>query len=257
MPASLWLLDLHWETIWISQRKTTLRTLEKYTISGEWETNCHASEAQCRKILLLPASLHWRHVPHHRSSQGFVLHGQSHFALRRACVTHRLLVLSSPWIRWEGVTCHYNSSWFDCVSCWCSPKNVPRTSEVIPLIVKYSFTVLCEVFPLIAHYVFLWWESTTRTPVAPCLYGNRYLTYKIMAPVLRMQSFSSVRQDKQLRKQYKERKKNSHHNSNGFVGKLLGSYSKESGCCKLELGTKSGDETRWSEFCNFSKLWHT
>ena len=221
-------------------KKNDSADLGKYTISGEWELIAMPAKRNVVKYSCCPHP--YIDVTYHIIVRRKVLFYMANLIL--PCVVLALLTVFSFYLPPESgervslvITILLGLTVFMLVF----TENVPRTSEVIPLIVKYSFTVLCEVSLslLITCFVVRVYHKNPSRPM-PLWY--RYLTYKIMAPVLRMQSFSSVRQDKQLRKQYKERKKNSHHNSNGFVGKLLGSYSKESGCCKLELGTKSGDE---------------
>lgn len=221
-------------------KKNDSADLGKYTISGEWELIAMPARRNVVKYSCCPHP--YIDVTYHIIVRRKVLFYMANLIL--PCVVLALLTVFSFYLPPESgervslvITILLGLTVFMLVF----TENVPRTSEVIPLIVKYSFTVLCEVSLslLITCFVVRVYHKNPSRPM-PLWY--RYLTYKIMAPVLRMQSFSSVRQDKQLRKQYKERKKNSHHNSNGFVGKLLGSYSKESGCCKLELGTKSGDE---------------
>ena len=120
-------------------------------------------------------------------------------------------------------------------------ENVPRTSEVIPLIVKYAFTVMCEVsFSLLITCCVV--RVYHRNPSKPMPVWYRYVTYRILAPVLRMKPVPTQKQDQHLCKHRLERTKNNHRRSNMYVSKLFGSYAKETNCCKLELESKTADE---------------
>ena len=121
-------------------------------------------------------------------------------------------------------------------------ENVPRTSEVIPLIVKYAFTVMCEVsFSLLITCVALRVYHKNPSRSMPLWY--RYITYKILAPVLMMKAVPAEQQDQDYHKMHRlERTKNDHRRGNVYVSKLFGSYAKNSNCCKMELESKGGDE---------------
>ena len=114
MSARFWLLDLHWKLFESHKERWHCRS---WKVHGQrWMAIASStSQAQCGQILLLPAPIYRRHLHRRRSSQGFILHGKSDFALHRSCVAHSFLVLSATWIRWKGISCHNNSSWFDSV----------------------------------------------------------------------------------------------------------------------------------------------
>ena len=64
-------------------------------------------------------------------------------------------------------------------------ENVPRTSEVVPLIGKYSFTVMCEVsLSLLVTCGIV--RIYHKNPNYPLPVWFRYLTFNILAPVFRM-----------------------------------------------------------------------
>ena len=122
-------------------------------------------------------------------------------------------------------------------------ENVPRTSEVIPLIVKYAFTVMCEVsFSLLITCFVVRVYHRNPSKSMPAWY--RYLTYRILAPALMMKKPSGAKQDKQTCEKHQlERAKSNHRRgSNIYVSKLFGSYERGSNCCKVELESKEGDD---------------
>lgn len=120
-------------------------------------------------------------------------------------------------------------------------ENVPRTSEVIPLIVKYAFTVMCEVsFSLLITCFVV--RVYHKNPGKPMPVWYRYVTYRILAPVLMMKPFRDEKQDQQLRNHRLERTKNRHRRSNVYLSKLFGSYNKDTNCCAIELENTGENE---------------
>lgn len=221
-------------------KKDDTADLGKYTVSGEWQLQAVPAKRNVVKYSCCPHP--YIDVTYTVVVRRKVLFYMANLIL--PCIVLALLTVFSFYLPPESgervslvITILLGLTVFMLVF----TENVPRTSEVIPLIVKYSFAVLCEVSLslLVTCFVMRVYHKNPNRPL-PLWY--RYIIFKILAPVFRIQPFSAVRQGKRLGKQYEERTKSPHQRTNGYVGKLFRSNSKENNCCKIELGKRSGDE---------------
>lgn len=220
--------------------KSDTADLKKYTISGEWELEAVPATRNVVKYSCCPD-------PYIDVTYTIIVRRKVLFYLTNLilpCVVLAFLTVFSFYLPPESgerislvITILLGLTVFMLVF----TENVPRTSEVIPLIVKYAFTVMCEVsFSLLITCFVV--RVYHKSPSKPMPVWYRYITYRILAPVLMMKSSSGGQQDQHLRKHHLERTKNDHRRSNVLVTKLFGGYGKDTNCCKIELESKGGDE---------------
>ena len=215
--------------------------LSKYTVSGEWELIAVPSARNVVKYSCCPDPyIDVTYTIHVRRKVLFYLTN-----LILPCVVLAVLTVFSfnlPPESGERISLVITILLGLTVFMLVFTENVPRTSEVIPLIVKYAFTVMCEVSfsLLITCFVVRIYHKDPARPM-PAFY--RYVTYRILAPVLMMQPVPAGKRDRHLCKQHLERTKENHFRRSKpyqYVSKLFGSYPKENNC-KMEM-ERQGDE---------------
>lgn len=220
--------------------KNSSSDLSKYTISGEWELVAVPAKRNVVKYTCCPN-------PYIDVTYTVIVRRKVLFYLTNLilpCVVLAVLTVFSfclPPESGERVSLVITILLGLTVFMLVFTENVPRTSEVIPVIVKYAFTVMCEVsFALLITCFVV--RVHHKNPSKPMPVWYRYITYKILAPVLLMKPNPTEQKDQHPCKHHLVRTKNNHRRSNVYLSKMFGSYGKDTNCCKIELESKAGDE---------------
>ncbi|EDO45564.1 predicted protein, partial [Nematostella vectensis] len=156
--------------------------LSKYTISGEWELK---SAPVVRNVVKYSCCKHpYIDVTYTINIRRKVLFYLNNLIL--PCMVLAILTVCSfllPPASGERISLVITILLGLTVFMLVFTESVPRTSEVIPLIAKYSFAVMCEVAVslLLTCVVMRIYHKNSPMPLP-----MRYIVYNILAPVLRM-----------------------------------------------------------------------
>ena len=218
--------------------KSPSSDLSKYTISGEWELIAVPAALNVVKYSCCPDPyIDVTYTVHVRRKVLFYLSN-----LILPCVVLAILTVFSfclPPESGERVSLVITILLGLTVFMLVFTDNVPRTSEVIPLIVKYSFTVMCEVsFSLLITCFVVRVYHKDPSKQMPLWY--RYVTYKILAPVLFMkQDLSPARMKTKMWNENQEKTKVTCP-PYLYAYKFFSSLTKEN-TCKVEDSQTAGE----------------
>ena len=164
--------------------KSHTADLSKYTVSGEWDLLAMPVKRNVVKYSCCPDPyIDVTFILHVRRKVLFYLTN-----LILPCVVLAILTVFSFYLPPESgervslvITILLGLTVFMLVF----TENVPRTSEVIPLIGKYSFTVMCEVsLSLLVTCMII--RIYHKNPNYPIPLWFRYLIFNVLAPTFRM-----------------------------------------------------------------------